>query len=164
MACSEYLVYRLFHSFHDQIQDARIDRILKIGDKNIAFILYKNGKTKTLLLSLNPPLPIFLLGEDVVSFIEESHGFFSVLKKYIEHGSITSFEKVENDRILIFHIKKRLPTYVYEETKLVFELIPLRANLILLNKDDVILDAYHKSEGFDAKNPIIKGIKYHFIT
>lgn len=162
MACSDYVLTRLYEEFHSSIEGARIDRVLNIGDKSIAFILYHNGKTKTLMLSLVPTLPLCLVGEDIVPFVEESHGFMDILKKYIEHGQILSFEKIRGDRILKFHVRKRLPTYVYEETTLVFELIPLRANLILLDKENKIIDAFHKSDGFEGARPILKGLTYLF--
>lgn len=162
MSSSEYVIKKLYDEYHDYIVNARIDKVLKINDKSIAFILYKEGKTQTLLLSLKPTLPIFLLGNDVISFLEESHGFFAILKKYLEHSLIISFEKIEDDRIIIFHVKKRLPTYIYEETKLIFEMIPLRANLILLSMDNIIIDAFHKTEGLDNPHPLMKGMKYNY--
>ena len=51
MAVSDYVLERLYQDSKDKINGSRIDKILKVGDKNVAFILFHNGKTKTLLLS-----------------------------------------------------------------------------------------------------------------
>lgn len=161
MAVSDYVLEKLYETSKDNINGARIDKILKVGDKNVAFILFHKGKTKTLLLSLTPTLPLFLLGESLVSFVEESNGFYAILKKYLEYGQIISFTKNESDRIIKFTVRKRLPTYVYLTTTLIFEMIPMRANLILVNEDNVILDAFHKSEGFEGNHVLIKGLKYN---
>lgn len=160
MAVSDYVINKIFIDCREDVNGSRIDKVLKVGEKNIAFILYKNGKSKTLLLSLTPTLPLFLYGESLVSFVEESNGFYAVLKKYIEHGTIIDIEKKESDRIIKIKVKKRLPTYVNIITTLVFEMIPMRANMILLNEESIIIDALYKSEGFEGKRIILKGIKY----
>ncbi len=160
MGVSEYIITKLYNEDKDFIKNARIDKVLKISDRNIGLIIYNKGKSKTLLISLEANLPLYLLGESLISFVEETNGFFATLKRHIEFGNIYNFEKVENDRIVKFNIRKRLPTFVYEETTLIFEMIPLRTNLILVDKNNVIIDAFHKSQGFDEKNPIIKGAKY----
>ncbi len=162
MAISDYVLKEIYENIKDDVLESRIDKILKISDKDVGFIIYSKGKSKTLLLSLNPTLPLCLLGDDLVEFIQESNSFFQVLKKYIEHGSIVNFEKRENDRIFIFEVKKRLPTYVTIKTKLVFEMIPMRANLILLDENNKIIDAYHKSDDLTFNHAIIKGLTYDF--
>ncbi len=160
MSVSEYVIQKLYDEDKDYILGARIDKVLKINNKNIAFIIYNKGQSKTLLFSLDPNLPIYLLGQSLVSFVEETNGFCVMLKKYLEYGVINSFEKVENDRIIKLKIRKKLPTYVYQTTTLVFEMIPMRANMLLLDNEDKIIDAFHKSEGFEGNNAIIKGLKY----
>lgn len=160
MAVSDYVLERLYQDNKDKINGSRIDKILKVGDKNVAFILFHNGKTKTLLLSLNPTLPLFLCGDGLISFVEESNGFFAILKKYFEYGQIIAFEKVKSDRVIKIKVRKRLPTYVYMTSTLVFEMIPMRANLIILDENNKIIDAYHKSEGFEGKHVLIKGLTY----
>lgn len=160
MSVSEYVIQKLYDEDKDIILGARIDKILKINNKNIAFIIYHHGESKTLLFSLDPNLPIYLLGQTLVSFVEETNGFCVMLKKYLEYGVINSFEKVDNDRIIKLTIKKKLPTYVYQTTTLVFEMIPMRANMLLLDEEDKIIDAFHKSEGFEGNNAVIKGLKY----
>ena len=79
MAVSDYVLEKLYKSSKDDIDGARIDKILRVGDKNVAFILFHKGKTSTLLLSLTPTLPLFLLGYSLVSFVEESTGFYAIL-------------------------------------------------------------------------------------
>lgn len=161
MGVSEYIIKKFYEEDKDFIFDARIDKVLKINERNFAFIIYNQNKSKTLLFSLEPNLPIYLLGESLVSFIEETNGFFAILKKHLEYGRIIDFTKVDNDRIIKFKIRKKLPNYVYETTTLIFEMIPMRANIILVNENDVIIDAYHKSEALDEKYAIVKGLKYH---
>ncbi len=160
MSVSEYVIKKLYESDKEIIIGSRIDKILKIDDKNFAFIIYQKNKSYTLLFSLEANLPIYLLGDNLISFVQETNGFFSILKKYLEYGQILQFEKIKNDRIIKLKIKKRLPNYLYKITTLVFEMIPLRANVILLDENDIIIDAFHKSDSLDAKYLLIKGIKY----
>lgn len=161
MGVSEYIIQKLYNQDKDFIVNSRIDKILKINNKNFAFVIYNKGLSKTLLFSLEPNLPIYLLGDSLVSFVEENSGFITILKKYLEFGTIVDFEKVENDRIIKLKVRKRLPTYIYEISTLVFEMIPMRANIILLDDNEKIIDAFHKSEGFEDKFAICKGLKYH---
>lgn len=161
MGVSEYVINRLFQEDKNFILNARIDKILKISDYNIAFIIFNQKVSKTLLFSLEPTMPLCLLGNDYLSFIDETNGFFLTLKKHLEYGVIIGFEKKIGDRLLKFKIKKRLPTYIYEETTLIFELVPMRANLILLDKDNKIIDAFHKSNGFEGNHIIMKGLTYY---
>lgn len=162
MAASEYLIRKLYNEDKSFVINSRIDKVLKINEKNVALIVYNQKESRTILLSLDPNLPICLLGKELVSFVEETNGFIANIKKYLEYGTIIDFQKVDNDRILKFIVKKRLPTYVYQITTLILELIPLRANMLLLDEGGIIIDAFHKSGGFNGQYPIMKGLKYRY--
>ena len=163
MGISNFTLERLFIDIKDSIINSKIERIFNISDTSYIFSLYKEGKCIDLLLSLDPSLPLMLINnKSAVYSINQSNNQTNILKKYFDHGTILDLYKVQNDRIVIFKIKKWTQDYQLIETQLIFELFPLSPNIIVTNLDNVILDALKKSISLDSKHPIIKGLRYTF--
>ena len=107
MGISNFTLERLFIDIKDSIINSKIERIFNISDTSYIFSLYKEGKCIDLLLSLDPSLPLMLINnKSVVYSINQSNNQTNILKKYFDHGTILDLYKVQNDRIVIFKIKK----------------------------------------------------------
>lgn len=163
MGISNFTLTKIFNKFSDDLLDSKIEKIITISNNSYVFSLYKNGKCFDLLFSLDPSLPILLKSDNTKIYQPNAPTYCSnILKKYFDHGTITNVEKIKNDRIITFVIKKMTQSYQLIETRLIFELFPLSPNIIVTDIDYHILDAFKKSTSLDSKHPIYKGIKYIF--
>ena len=163
MGISNYTLKRIFNETKDTLIGGKVERIILIADNDFLLTIFKDGKLYNLLLSLNPSLPIFVLSNSFkVNSINPANYQCNMLKKYLEHAIITNFTKIENDRIVIVDAKKWSDSYQLIETKMIFELFPLSPNIIFVNQNYIILDAFKHSESLDSKHPIYRNLKYEF--
>lgn len=159
MSISNFTLGRIINDLTPRMLGAKISKIVKISNTDFSFFLYAQ-KQESLIISLDNNHPYMLLSSSYFKMISESSGFVNSLKKYFEGGTILTFEKVKNDKVVIFTIKKMTPTYQMITNKLIIELIPYRPNAIITDENDVIIDALKKSSSLDDSRPIYKGLRY----
>lgn len=163
MGISNFTLTKIFNKISNSIINSKIERIITISENSYVFSLFKNGKCFDLLLSLDPSLPLLLTSDKTRTYTTNPSNYCSnVLKKYFDHGIITEINKIEDDRIITFVIKKWTPSYQLIESRLIFELFPLSPNIIVTDLNYQILDAFKRSDSLDSKHPIYKGLKYTF--
>ncbi len=162
MAISNFTLNRIYNDYKNELIGVKISKIVKISNYDFAFILFSN-KQKSIIFSLTPLHPYFFVSSSFFKTLNETNPFISNLKKYFENGTITNIEKVKNDRILIFEIKKITPTYQTINYKLVVELIPHRTNAIILDQDDIIISALKMSSSLLESKLIARGVKYNIL-
>lgn len=161
MAISNFTLERIYLNYLDTLTNRKISKIVKISPYDYAFILFSKTQD-SLIISLEPLHPYLLISSSYFKTLNESNIFLNNLKKYFENGTIIKFEKLKNDRILIFTIKKITPTYQQITNKLVIELIPHRTNAIILDENDVIITALKMSSSLVEESLIAKGVHYIF--
>lgn len=163
MGISNFTLTKIFGAIYDNLLGAKIERIINISNNDFILSIFKDGKSQNLMISLDPSLPILLLAPSFkVDSINVASYQCNMLKKYFEHGTIVSLEKIKDDRIIIINIKKWSQSYQLLSSKLIFELFPLSPNIIITDDDYKILDAFKHSESLDSKHPIYKGLTYSF--
>lgn len=163
MGIANYTLKNIFNEIKDQILFSKIERIINISSTSFIFSLFKEGKCFDMILSLDPTLPIILTSNNSKTYsINQNDYATNMLKKYFDHGTITKLEKLPNDRIIIFNIKKWTPSYQLIESKLIFELFPLSPNIIITDSNNKILDAFKRSESLESKHLVYKGLTYTF--
>lgn len=121
MAMSNFTLSRIISDLKDRMIGARISKIIKISNNDFSFFLYAK-KQESLIISLDNNHPYMLISSSYFKMISESNNFIVSLKKYFEGGTIIDFKKLENDKVIIFTIKKLTPTYQTITNKLVIEL------------------------------------------
>lgn len=161
MAISNFTLNRIYLDYKERLENTKISKIVKISDYDFSFFLFSK-KQESLIISLEPLNPYFLISSSYFKTISETNSFISSLKKYFENGVITKVEKLENDRIIILEIKKITPTYQTIINKLILCLIPHRTNAIIVDQNDVIISALKMSSSLDEANLIVRGVKYLF--
>ncbi len=159
MAISNFTLNRIYLDYKNKLEGVKISKIVKISDCDFSFILFSN-KQKSLIISLSPLHPYFLISSSYFKTLNETNQFISLLKKYFENGIIVEMKKVPNDRIVIFKIKKITPTYQTIINSLIIELIPHRTNAIIIDENNVIISALKFSSSLDEKHLIAKGAHY----
>lgn len=163
MGISNFTLNRIYQRAEAHLLQARIERVIHISDSDFLLSLYKDGKTRNLLLSLDPSLPIFIESQSYkVQAPTATNPACNMLKKYLEHGTVVECEKAENDRILLFRVKKWSPSYQMMDTRMIFEVFPLSPNIIFTDADFRILDALKCSDSLDSKHPIYRNLRYQF--
>ena len=161
MAISNFTLERIYSEYKSKLTNAKISKIVKISKFDFSFILFSK-KQESLIISLEPLHPFFLISSSYFKTLNETNTFVSSLKKYFEGGTIINIEKVKNDRILILDIKKTTPTYQTIINKLIIELIPHRTNAIITDENLKIIAALKTSSSLEDEDLIIKGVHYQF--
>ena len=121
-----------------------------------SFSMYRKGK---LFVSLNHQAPFLSLVSDVVPTGTIVGTLNDTLRKMVKDGNIKDIHTINNDRIIAFEYTKVDDLYEKKNRTLIFELIPHRQNLIIL-EEGKILYASHYS-GLDTDRPVLKGFEYH---
>ena len=161
MAISNFTLERIYNEYKNKLTGVKISKIVKISDYDFSFILYSK-KQESLIISLEPLHPYFLISSSYFKTLNETNIFVNNLKKYFENGTITSIEKIKNDRVIILEIKKITSTYQTITNKLIIELIPHRTNAIIIDANDIIISALKMSSSLDDSHLIVKGLTYRF--
>lgn len=163
MGVSNFTLSKIFNIIKEELLEAKIEKIINISNNDYICSIYKNGKSNNLFLSLDPSLPLILLSHSMpIEKINNISYSCNILKKYFEHGVILDAKKIENDRIIVFSIKKWTTSYQLLETKLIFELFPLSPNIVITDNNYTIIDALKFSNSIESKHLIYKGLKYQF--
>ena len=160
MAISNYTLNRIYLELKKQILNAKISKIVKISELDFSFFLYSN-KQESLIVSLDPINPYVLVSSNYFPMISETKTFTASLKKYFEGGTIIDFNKLSNDKVFIFTIKKLTQSYQTITNKLVINLIPRQTNALILTMDDVIIDANRKTS-LDDPHPVYPNMHYSY--
>ena len=160
MAISNFTLTRIFNEYKKRLEGARISKIIKISQFDYSFLLFAKSQ-ESLIISLEPLNPYILLSESYYKMLDDGGGFVNSLKKYFDGGHIISLEKIQNDRVIIFTIKKITQTYQTIQNKLILELLPHNTNAVIVDENNIIIDTIKKTT-LDDKRPLFKGLKYTF--
>lgn len=160
MAISNYTLSRIANLLKQDVTNAKISKIVMISNQDYLFFLYSKSQ-EGLIISLDPINPLVLISSSYFPMISESKNFVASLKKYFEGGTIVNFEKLPNDKILIFTIKKMTQSYQIITNKLVINLIPRQTNALILDENNIIIDAQRKTS-LDDPYPIYPNMHYSF--
>lgn len=159
MAISNFTLNKIYLHYKNKLEGVKISKIVKISDYDFSFILFSK-QNESIIFSLEPLHPYFLMSSSYFKSLSETNNFVTYLKKYFENGVIKEVSKLENDRIIIFEIKKVTQTYQTITNKLILELIPHRTNAIIVDENDIIISAMKYSNSLDEKNLIARGVHY----
>lgn len=162
MAISNYTLTRIFNSYKPSLLGTKISKIVRLSNYDFSFLLFSKTQ-ESLIISLEPINPYFLIADSYFKMIDDGSGFVASLRKYFDQGTIMELDKSPNDRIITFTIKKMTPSYQIITNKLVLELIPHNTNAIIIDMNNVIIDSLRKTS-LDDKRPVFKGMRYSFLT
>ncbi len=138
----------------DTILGGRIQRVLLLDLLSIGLEVFQAGRRHQLLLSANPRSPrCYLVDAKLSRGVERETPLLLLLRKYVRNGIITAIEQPDLERVVVLSITKYPVTGkdADEDTppeelhcELVIELIGSRANIILLDDDNMILEAVRR--------------------
>lgn len=138
----------------ETVLGGRIQRVLMLDLLSIGLEVFQAGRRHQLLLSANPRSPrCYLVDAKLSRGVERETPLLLLLRKYVRHGIITAIEQPDLERVVVLSITKYPATgkdadedTPQEEVRceLVIELIGSRANMILLDDDNLVLEAVRR--------------------
>lgn len=152
MSVDGRFIYFLAKELNEKLQNARIQKISQLSKADFLFFL--NTKNN-LYLSLSTALArIHLSNNNYTNFVNPG-GFCMFLRKYIEKGVIQEIKSINHDRIIEIKVNNRNDIGDLSDYYLMIELFGRYANLIILDSDKMIINAYKHIHPFDNIDRII---------
>lgn len=145
----------------DKVVSNHISNIVILNSTDILFTFSFYRKEK-LLISLNHTNPFisFIKNENNVSTILGKLN--DTLRKEIRDGLLVDVEPLNDDRVVEFSIYKVDEYYQKQLYYLIIELIPTKPNLLILDKNRIVIYATHFT-GLDATRLVLKDQPYTLI-
>jgi predicted ribosome quality control (RQC) complex YloA/Tae2 family protein len=148
------------------IVGGRIQRVLLPTPVSIGLEVYHAGQRYQLLASANPSNPrVHLLSARPTRGVERETPLVLLLRKYVRNGFVESVEQPDLERILVLSIIKHPPPRkderqdddVDDEQRcdLICEVMGPRSNIILVDDDNLILDAVKRVPAEGARRVIM---------
>lgn len=133
----------LSRELHDHLTDSLVDRIAMTDRHTLVLHLYSQNKgRRALTLGANPSRPVFALTRgSAQSGLTPPPSFVMFLRKHLRRARLKEVSSPLGERIIhfLFHAIDELGDE--RKLKLIFECMPRTANLIVVNEQNVILNA-----------------------
>lgn len=92
--------------------------------------------------------------------LDQSH-LLTLMRKHLEGGILTKIEQLGTDRVVNLHIEHRDEMGVIRPYRLIVELLGKYANVIIVNEDNIIVDALKRVVSFEeSSRAIVSGSRY----
>ena len=157
MSVDGRFIEHLAKELDSKVRNSRINKISQLAKADFLFSL-NNGN---LYISLSTALARVHLVKDKYSNFITPGGFCMFLRKYIEKGIITKIESLEADRIIQIKVNNRNDIGDLTDYYVIIEMFGRYANLIVLDENRVIINAYKHIHPFENIDRIIvNGVKY----
>lgn len=149
------------------ILGGRIQRVLLPSPLSIGLEIYGAGQRHQLFASADPRYArVHLLSAKATRGIERETPLVLLLRKYVRNGIVTAIEQPDLERVLVLSILKHpaprkddgsFEDDVAEEQRceLIFEVMGQRGNIILVDDDNLILDAVKRIPGDGTRRAIM---------
>lgn len=162
MAYDGVVVAATVSELKQKILNGSISKVAQPEKDELLFTLKVNRKPVYLRLSANASVPFVCLETENTLSPVTAPGFCMALRKHIGGGRIVKVEQAPGlERIIIFTIEHMDEMGDRGEKKLVCELMGRHSNIILLGKDDVIIDSIkHVSALTSSLREVLPGRKY----
>ncbi len=161
MAIDGVLLSRLTHIMNEDAP-LKINRITQPSNHEFLIQCFA-GKKKNLYISTHPVFSRIQWTLDKPSTNLDSTHMLTLMRKHLEGGIITKIEQYSTDRVIDIHIEHRDDMGVIRPYKLVVELLGKYANVIIVNEDNVIVDALKRISPFENESrAIVAGSKYEY--
>lgn len=161
MALDFMAFQRIIALIKNQIENGKIVKISQISNEEFLFVIRKNNYNNNLLISTHPNMSYINLINKKPESNHINTNLLMLLRKHLENGIIESVTQQNNDRVVLFLITNKDDYFNDTKHKLYVELIGKAANIILTNKEDVIMDALKKIPlAYQNIRTIQQGIHY----
>ncbi|MCF0105799.1 MAG: fibronectin/fibrinogen-binding protein, partial [Holdemanella sp.] len=155
MAIDGLLLHNILYRLKD-LCPCKIGKIQNISDEEILIHLHsaKTGNHK-LVINVHSNTNRIYLADTILQVQPSPSNFVMVLRKNFAQGTIESIEQVGFDRIFIFHISARNEFQDLVKVKLYAEIMGKYANLILVNDNNIIIDALKRIPVYENSKRLV---------
>lgn len=161
MALDGYFINKLIEEVKPVIINSRIEKIFQTDKDIFIFSLYKRGQRNYLYFKLNAPSASFYVLDKLVSVENTSSNFLINLKNNIDGYLIEDINQLKKDRVITFNLVGNDFLDGRVNKSLVTELMGRYNNLILLDNENIIIDAFNKKFDSNARS-ILPKLKYEY--
>lgn len=155
----------ILQNINSMIQETlplRINKISQIAQHEIVFECFNQTKFNLLVSTDSISNRLLITTESLTRSSEPTH-FIMLLRKYCENGIIQSSQQIGLDRVIEWKITNRNDLGDVVELRLIFELMGKYANVILVNDQSKIVDAFHRIAPYEnTKRIIFTGADYNY--
>jgi len=156
MAFDGIMLSALKDNLKEKIIGARIEKAYQIERKFLIIRLRNNSQNLELLISTDPQGARINLTEIDFDFPSYPPDFCMMLRKYLKNSYIQEIIQPEFERMIRINIENRGKKY-----SLIAELMGKYSNVILLDDNEVVLDAMKRiTEKQNSERQLYPGIKY----
>lgn len=134
---------------------ARIQKIYQIASSEVLFQIHGRYGKAQLMISCHSQYNRMLITEKNYPTPDEPSNFVMVLRKYLEGATITGIEQKNLDRWCVMNIRRRNDLGDAETIYLYVELMGKYANVILVSRDNIIIDALKRIPPFENSRRIL---------
>ncbi len=152
------LIKNIIEELNERIVGGVISRVHQPDERNIILRIFLRGREERLLISCHPAFPRIHLTEE--SFINPPAPlrFCAYLRSRLTDARVCSIRQIDNERICTIDLKKGFDD-TSESFTLVAELTGKSSNIILTDKDGVILDALRYFPAETSVRAVVPGIR-----
>ena len=144
------------------IEGGRIDKIYQPGREDILMAVRGRNGNVRLLLTANPSHPRLQLLRWNRDNPAQPPKFCMLLRKYLTGARILSVEQPAMERVVSLHMEAVNELGDRVPRTLVLEALGRRANLILLDEDERIVDCLHRVDSeMSSQRQVLPGLFYH---
>ena len=151
----------VIHEITENFIGARIEKVLQPTSDEVDLLLHSGKLNKRLVFNVGPNSPRMQLSDIAKENPLSAPMFCMYLRKYVGGSKIEAVEQLGFDRIAVFTLSAYDELGYKTSRKLVCEIMGKYANLILLDGEDIIMNAL-KLVDFSASSirQVLPGMKY----
>lgn len=164
MAIDGYFISKLVNEVNNEILNARLERIMQIETDIFVFQFYFQKKRTFLYFKLNAPNASFFTASSLISEDYQQSNLLNSLKQNLEGYILTSISQHSLDRVIEFNFTGNDFLDGKVNKKIIVELMGRHNNLILLDDNNTIIDAFHKKLDPNGRSILPKANFTYFPT
>ncbi len=139
-----------------KLKGSHLSKIIQYDDSTFVMANSRGGR---LVFSLNSADPLVYISPSSFQVTSFSTNMSMIMRKQLSNAVIDDIAVLNNDRVLAFSVTSINDVYQEEKLTLIAELIPTKANLILLDKDKKVIAAL-RTNTIESPRPIFRGVTY----
>jgi predicted ribosome quality control (RQC) complex YloA/Tae2 family protein len=161
MALDGLVLSSIVYTMHLSLHGGRIDKIFQPDRHTIIIIVRQPGANIRMLASSDAQQARIQLTHIQQENPDTPPAFCMLLRKYLENGRIVAVKQQNLDRIVHLTIENWDEEGGISSRTLICEIMGKHSNMILVNKDGLILDALHRIPGtINRYREILPGRRY----
>lgn len=162
MAYDGLVNYSVVHELRDVLLNGKVDKIYEPNFDEIILGIYSNGNKFALNINTNSMYYRANLTTNAKPNPNQAPNFCMTLRKYLQNTHITNIYTNNLERIIFIEFEGYNKSKDFSTKKLIVELMGKYSNIILTDKDNVIIDSLkHFSIHSGSYRDIFSGSEYN---